>query len=287
MKKLIAWVVVLAVAGVLGYLNWDRISPLLAPIVGAEGTEAEDGAAATITLAVAPAQRYRYAALDPTTSTDESFRESMKSKIIAAVQSYVPPKPETTKDGVAPISGLELTVRLVGTVPLAYGQPNYKVSIPSVSALPARPDMRTAGNLDPLGPYEQWKDAEAAWSTQYNAALAAAESATTTLQSIDLSLDESSAVTATVAALTLLAPSQGDVAYLVMSDLDENQKQQPASFNGNPVYIVQPDPIGDIGRWDSLDQNFGAWATANGAGSLDRVRPEAADPLITAFIKGA
>jgi hypothetical protein len=287
MKKIIPWVAVLVIAGVLGYLNWDRISPLLGPLVGAEATSTGASDGANIVLPEAPEPRYRYVSLDPTTSTDVSFRESMKSKIVAAVQTFVPPKPATTKDGVAAITGLELTVRLVGTIPLSYGQPNYEVSIPSVPELPARPDMTANGALDPDGPYDQWKKAESDWSEQYDAALTAAEMAVATLQDIDLNRDEWSAVTASVAALTLLAPVDGDVAYLAASDLDENRAQQPASFNGKAVYIIQPDPLGDIGRWDALFQNFAAWATANGAGSIERVRPESADPVITTFIKGA
>lgn len=287
MKKIIPWVAVLAIAGMLGYLNWDRISPLLGPLAGTEATSPSASDGREIALSDAPEPRYRYADLDPTTSTDVSFRESMKSKLVAAVQTFVPPKPATTKGGVAAITGLELTVRLVGTVPLAYGQPNYEVSIPSVPELPARPDMTADGALYPDGTYDQWKSAETTWSEHYDAALAAAEEAATTLQGIDLNLDEWSAVTASVAALTLLAPAEGDVAYLVMSDLDENQAQQPASFNGNAVHIIQPDPLGDISRWDALFQNFATWATANGAGSVERVRPEAADPVITTFIKGA
>lgn len=287
MKKTLTWIAVLVVAVVLGCLNWDRISPLVSSLSGSTHSSAATLDDASATLPDAPKPHFRYAVLDPTTSTDTAFRESMKAKIVAAVESYVPSKPSTTKDGVSAIAGLELTVRLVGTVPLAYGEPNYEVSIPSVAELPPRPDMTADGALDPGGPYDQWKQAELAWSHQYDAALAAASEGTVTLQGIDLNLDEWSAVTASMAALTLLAPADGDVAFLVMSDLDDNQKPQPASFNGNPIYVIQPDPVGDIARWDGLFQVFSAFATSGGAGSIERVRPEAADPVITTFIKGA
>jgi hypothetical protein len=87
--------------------------------------------------------------------------------------------------------------------------------------------------------------------------------------------------------LTLLAPAEGDVAFLVMSDLDENQPQQPAAFNGHPVAVVQPDPIGDVSRWDSLFNSFSSWSASNGRGDITRVRPEASDHTINAFIKGS
>ena len=286
MKKFLATIAVLAVVVLLGWMNWDKVEPIVGPMLGVQAASspaANDGPA---TLGTAPEQRYRFALIDPTTSTDSSFRESMKADIITAVQSLVPAKPSDTKAGVPALTGLQLTVRLVATNSLAYGQQNAAISIPSVSELAARPDMTAPGALDPGGPYDTWKQSEAQWSIEYDAALAAQDSAVQTLQAINLNVDESSGITAGAAALALLAPAQGDVAFAVMSDLDENRAQQPATFNGHPVLVVQPDPIGDIGRWDSLFNNFSSWAATSGAGQITRVRPEAAVPAINTFITG-
>jgi len=288
MKKFLTTITVLAVIGLLGWMNGDKLAPIVGPMLGAQGAPSVAATNGPATLSAAPEQQYRFALIDPTTSTNSSFRESMKGDIIAAVQSLVPAKPSDTKAGVPALTGLQLTVRLVATNSLAYGQQNAAISIPSISELPARPDMTAPGALDPGGPYDTWKQSEAQWSIEYDTALAARDSAVQTLQAINLNVDESesSGITAGAAALTLLAPAHGDVAFAVMSDLDENRGQQPATFNGHPVLVVQPDPIGDIGRWDSLFNNFSSWAATSGAGQITRVRPEAAVPAINTFITG-
>ena len=286
MKRFLTTIAVIAVAGVLAWMNWDRIGPVVDPILGTQSVAVATAETGPTTLGAAPEQRYRFALIDPTTSTDISFREAMKNEIIAAVQGYVPAKPTLTKAGVAAISGLQLTVRLVGTNSLAYGQPNVAISIPSVPELPARPDMTAPGALDPGGPYDTWNESEAAWSDAYDAAVAAVTSATESLRGLDVTTDEYSGILAGTAALGLLAPAEGDVAFAVLSDLDENRGAQPASFNGHPFLVVQPDPSGDIGRWDGLFNSFASWASTSGAGEITRVRPEAASTAIAEFITG-
>jgi hypothetical protein len=286
MKKFLGVIAVLAIIGLLGWMNWDKVAPIIGPMLGAQAAPSPAATHGYATLGAAPEQRYRFALIDPTTSTDSSFRESMKADIISAVQSLVPAKPRDTKAGVPAVTGLQLTVRLAETNSLAYGQPNAAISIPSVSELPARPDMTAAGALDPGGPYDSWRRSETRWSAAYDATLAAQAAAVKTLQAINLDVDESSGITAGAAALTLLAPAHGDVAYAIMSDLDENRPQQPATFDGHPILVVQPDPIGDISRWDSLFTRFSAWAASGGAGQITRVRPEDAVPAINTFITG-
>ena len=287
MKKFLAAVAVLAVAGVLAWMNWDKIGPIVNPILGIQTAAAATTETGRTTLGAAPDQRYRFALIDPTTSTDVSFRQSMKDQIIAAVQSYVPAKPTESKVGVAAITGLQLTVRLVGTNSLAYGQPNVAISIPSVPELPARPDMTAPGALDPGGPYDTWKKSEAAWSAAYDAAVAAVAASVQSLQDLNVNTDEYSGIFAGTAALALLAPADGDVAFAVLSDLDENRGAQPANFNGHPFLVVQPDPVGDINRWDGFFNTFSSWATSSGAGQITRVRPEDASAAITTFITGS
>ena len=140
MKKFLAAIAVLAVAGVLAWMNWDKIGPIVNPILGIQTAAAATTETGPTTLGAAPDQRYRFASIDPTTSTDVSFRQSMKDQIIAAVQGYVPAKPTETKSGVAAITGLQLTVRLVGTNSLAYGQPNVAIS---TRACPSSPHDQT------------------------------------------------------------------------------------------------------------------------------------------------
>lgn len=287
MRRFLANIAVIVIAGVLAWMNWDTIGPLVNPILGIQTTTAsEAGEVGPTTLGAAPNQRHRFALIDPTTSTDASFRQSMKDQIIAAVQSYVPPKPTEPKAGAASVVGLQLTVRLVGTNSLAYGQPNIAISIPSVPELPMRPDMTAPGALDPGGPYDTWKKSEVEWSAAYEAAIAANASAVQALQGLNVDTDEQSGILAGIAALSILAPAQGDVAFAVLSDLDDNRGAHPVTFNGHPFLVVQPDPTGDIGRWNGLFNNFSSWASGSGAGEITRVRPEAAFTAITTFITG-
>lgn len=290
MKKFSATIAIATILGLLGWMNWDRIGPVLGVQPSAGPTAAPTAAPTAIAtpsmLGALPPQRLRFALIDPTNSTVESFRDSMKADIIADVRNYLPPKPSNPKDGVPSIPGLHLTVRLVATNSLAYGQQNADISIPSIPGLPARPDMTASGALAPGSPYDIWTKSKAAWSSDYDVAVAAAASAVQTLGALNLKSDESSGITAGAAALALLAPSQGDVQFAVLSDLDENRPQQPANFNGHPILVIQPDPVGDIDRWDSLFKSFSSWASASGAGAITRVRPEIAAPAISTFITG-
>lgn len=294
MRKLLT--ILIALVAVLGWINWDRIGPVFGVqpngdpnAVTVPTTPSVRSSVAPVggaNLGVLPQQRLRYVLIDPTSSTDNSFRDTMKADIISDVENYLPPKPSNSKMGVPPVTGLRLTVRIVATNSLAYGQPNVAVSISSVPELPARPDMTAAGALDPGGPYDIWKKSEAAWSAAYDAAVAETDNAAKALGELDLNVEEWSGITAGVAALALLAPAQGDVQFAVLSDLDENRPQQPANFNGHPIFIVQPDPAGDISRWDSLFNGFSSWASASGAGAITRVRPEVAAPALSIFITG-
>lgn len=267
-------------------MSWDKVMPVVSSGLSVQPTTPPTAVASPAAPVATPQQRFRYALIDPTTSTDTTFRESMKADLMAAVRSYLPPKPLDPKAGVPSVTGLQLTVRLVSTNSLAYGQQSVAVSIPSVPGLPGRPDMTAPGALDPGGPYDAWKKSKVEWSTAYDAAATAAVSAVQSLDALNLNVDGWSGITAGATALTLLAPAQGDVQFAVLSDLDENRPQQPATFNGHPILVVQPDPVGDIGRWDSLFKNFSAWASASGSGTITRVRPESAVPAITTFIIG-
>ncbi|AMM31534.1 hypothetical protein SA2016_0846 [Sinomonas atrocyanea] len=310
MKKVLPLAIVLAV--LLGWMNWGKIGPVLgaqpgpaataaagATMLGAPATGAPSavpaptpgGAPSTApsggtSLEDLPPQRLRYVLIDPTSSTDKSFRDSMKADIIADVQNYVPPKPSNPKTGVPPVTGLRLTVRLVATNSLAYGQQDIDVSIPSVPGLPARPDMTADGTLDPGGAYDAFKKSAAAWSAAYDSAVTAAAGAAKALGKLDLNSNQSSGITAGAAALALLAPAQGEIQFAVLSDLDENRPQEPADFKGHPILVVQPDPVGDISRWDSLFNNFSSWASAGHAGAITRVRPEVAASALSTFITG-
>ncbi|MEY9951018.1 hypothetical protein [Leifsonia sp. EB34] len=287
MKKILGFVLVVALLGAVAYLERDTLTALEAHLTGAPAPTPST-THSLVTLGVAPAPRLRFELIDPTTSTNASFRQAMKADTISAVGRVVPPKPADVRGGVRAVVGVQLTVRLVSTDSLSSDAPNYAVAIPSVPALPARPDPTAPGALDPEGPLDSWQKAEKSWSAYYDEALAAQSAAAVTLQSVPVDAANSvlSGITAGTAALALLAPAQGDVAFAVLSDLDENRPRQAANFNGHPVLVVQPDPAGDESRWDTLYASFRSWAQTGGAGDITRVRPEAAVSALNTFIDG-
>lgn len=286
MGKFFSTVAVLALLGGLIVVGWDRIEPVVGPLFGIESESADPAPIGPIVLDPAPEPRERLALLDPTLSSDASFRESMKSLLVQGVGGVVPPKPETTIDGVPAVTGLKLVVRLVGTTPLKEGAADYRVDIPSVPGLPARPSLDDPDALTPDGSYNQWVAAEAEWSAAYDAALEAARVGTETLAAMDLNLDEWSAITAGVSALALVGPAGPGARMLVMSDLDENLPQQSTDLRGIPIDVIQPDITGDLATWSGLFASFTAWAGSSGSGAITRYRPEAAPAVIAEFLTG-
>ena len=103
--------------------------------------------------------------LDPTDSTARAFAFSIKRSLVAAVRQHLPAAPDSRalRDGAAGVSGLDLTVRLVSTRPLAYGQPFVHVELPGVPGLPARPDLTQPGAVDIGGSYDVWKGLVQQW----------------------------------------------------------------------------------------------------------------------------
>lgn len=269
-------VVAITVVAVVGIVNADRVTASIQALVGESPTISDD-----LVRSAAPATAVRGVALDPTTSTDPDFRETMVSLLAQTVLSSVPPKPTTPRDGVAPVAGLDLTIVLVGSDPLAYGDELHQVRIPGVEGLPPRPP---SDGDDAIERYADWRLLEEKWSTEYNDALSAAATGASTITDIAFTDHETSAITATLAKLTQLVPA--DASLVVLSDLDENEAQQSADIAGRDLLIVQPDPVGDVARADALLASFSAWATEHGAGAIERVRPELAGDALTAYLLG-
>lgn len=228
-----------------------------------------------------PPPHLRFEALDPTTSTSDQFAKDILSASVAGVASYIPTKPVRPQDGVDPVTGLDLTIRLVSTAPLAYGTPFTQIRIPSVAGLGPRPDMAAPGAMDPGGAYEVWKSAEKSWSQDYDAAAAAAQAGSKTVAAVNLSFKEWSGITGTMSALAAIAPADGDVSFAIASDLEETvPPQTTGSFHGKPLLVIQPNPTGDAATADAAFASFSSWATGQGVGQVTRIRPEVADAAL-------
>jgi len=233
----------------------------------------------------APPQHQRFEALDPTTSTSDQFARDILTSNSAAIASYIPAKPGRPQDGVSPVQGLELTIRLVSTAPLAYGTPFTRIEIPSVSGLGPRPDMAAPGAMDPGGAYEVWKSAEKTWSQEYDASVAAAQAGSKKVAAVDLSFKEWSGITGVMSALAAIAPADGDVSFAIASDLEETvPPQTTGAFHGKPLLVIQPNPTGDAAAADAAFASFSTWATGQGIGQITRVRPEVADAALRTWL---
>jgi hypothetical protein len=223
--------------------------------------------------------------IDPTASTDKRFAQAIRASLVEAVRGYMPSRPEETKAGVAGTPGLDLTVRLISTRPLAYGEPYLHIEIPPVDGLPPRPDMTKPGALDPGGPYLAWKKVEAQWAADYRAAQTAQADAVEVLQRIDLSHPQRSGVRDCVAALMTVPATYPDATVVVASDLGDNEfTGTDPVFNGAPMLIIQPCPKGDAGTCAARLEAFTSWTSAHGAGPVSLARPEAGDVALTQLI---
>lgn len=213
--------------------------------------------------------------LDPTASTDKAFARATLASAINAVKNYLPVKPATTKDGVTAVPGLDLTVRLVSTRPLAYGQPYLNIQVPAVVGLPPRPDMTAPGALDPGGPYLAWKKSEVEWTSDFQAAQEAVGSAIERLGGIDLSNPGRSGVRECAAALVSVAPEYANATLIVASDLGDNSfTGAKPNFDGKPLILIQPCADGNARHCSDLQNDFIAWTSNHGAGQTTITRPE-------------
>ncbi len=212
---------------------------------------------------------------DPTASTDPAFAKSIIASTIHAVENYVPAQPTEIKDGVPAVPGLDLTVRLVSTRPLAYGQPYLNIQIPAVDGLPVRPDMTAPGALDPGGPYLAWKESEEQWAADYQASREAVATAVKRLGTIDLSNPSRSGVRECVAALVSVPPKYSNATLVVASDLGDNSfTGANPHFDAKPIVLIQPCSDGDSKKCTRLQEDFTAWTANNGAGPTTATRPE-------------
>ncbi len=215
--------------------------------------------------------------LDPTASTRKAFATSIVASIVASVGRHVPPLPTVLKNGVTGIPGLELTLRLVSTRPMAYGEPYVRIVIPTIAGLPARPDMTEAGALDPDGPYSRWKELAATWTADYGSARQAQASGVASLQRIALFRPERSGVRDCAAALMSVKPTFPAVTVVVASDLEGNEfTGTDPDFGKAAVVLVQPCPDGNASACKRRDHEFTSWIRTHNAGPVTRARPEAA-----------
>lgn len=223
--------------------------------------------------------------IDPTASTDKTFAKSILASTIHTVEDYVPAQPTETKDGVPAVSGLDLTIRLVSTRPLAYGQPYVNIQIPAVDGLPARPDMTAPGALDPGGPYLAWKESEEQWAADYQASVQAVATAVKRLGTSDLSNPGRSGVRECVAALVSVPPKYSNSTLVVASDLGDNSfTGANPNFDAKPIVLIQPCSDGDAKKCARLQNDFTAWTANHGAGPTTATRPEDAPNTLSQLI---
>lgn len=281
MKKSIAYVAAISILAFVAYSSRDAIE-------SAVGIEPESISATAPQISKrAPQSRAVQLCIDPSGSTASSFARSIKSSVLKSVAEYLPKKPTVTRTGVNGVAALDIAVRLVSSKPLAYGAPYYEVSLPTVMALPARPDMSAAGALDPGGSYEKWKDREGSWSQQYDVATAEAHAAVTTLRKIDLSQRSHSGVHDCLGALASTPLETSEVTYVVASDLQDNTDgESKVSFRGRPLVIIQACPSGDAGECRAVLGRFNTWAKGREAGEIKVVRPEVSGDVIRNLIEG-
>lgn len=281
--------VVLLVAGVAfvavrsGILNLSAIKG--SPSSAAPAASASDPGGTTNPRPQPPVGRSLHVCADSTKSTDVQFAQGFIGSLADEVKGHLPNLPTDLRQGFPAIGGLEVTLRLVSTKPLAYGQTYVQVNIPAIAGLPPQPDLTAEHALDlEDGTYAVWKKQRDAFTTEYRAALQSRDAAVRSLNSVDLRVGRSG-VQACAAALTTVAGAY-PVTYVVASDLRDNASGQnvTAQFAGRPMLLVQPCPDGDQQKCVNSLESFSQWATSQGAGDISHVRPEAAQGALQQLI---
>ena len=270
MRRIFGLLVVVALVG-LGYYFRTDVAALIAgssPDVVAETSATPTPGCLALTTEPEPENLHIGVVIDPTASTASSFTKNVISALAAQIS--LPDKPRSPQDGVATINALNLRIKQVGSNPYAYGALDTYLQIPGVQGLPPRPGVECMDS----GTYQQWVQWERTWSTQYDAAILAVETATKSLTTMKLD-DGSSGIRAALSALAAAMPGGEHTAYLVASDFEENVKPQTAgTLAGRPLILIAACPSGDAATCTSQVEAFGTWAV----NSLDAPTPEVFRP---------
>jgi hypothetical protein len=229
------------------------------------------------------------ACIDPTRSIEQSFAPAIRRDLAAAMSRLAPPTGSPlTGTGTAPRPAVSLLVREVDTTSFSSDPGPYALH----AAVPGVPGLN---HRRPVPSDRNYTKGLAAWSHEAQVItadrkVAAAASARTAEQIAALPLDHNptndSAITACVSALLVNVPPGGRHSYLLASDLEENVAPQlDGSFRGAPLLIVQTCDSGDVSTCRGLLRRFKALMHRLHAGHMTVVRPEAAGPYITHWIR--
>ena len=277
LRGVAALILVVALAGC-AMLPWDRPAATFSPEPGPDPAPA-------VTQPPQPTTGVVGIVIDPTASTGRTFRESVRTAIVDQLAAVVPAKPTDAAQGVAPVNGISVQLKLVVTNGYAYGSPTLSVEIPPVRGLASRPPVNTTTMDD--GTYAAWKQAKTAWEQEYGTALAAQAAAVRELGSFSLTVPgaQRSGISSTLGALAASIPPTNRAAFIVASDLEENVTSAvTGTLDGHPVTLIVPCNASATACAARQD-NFAAWATDElQAGPVTAYRPEnTAQAIAAAF----
>jgi len=232
------------------------------------------------------------ACIDPTLSLIPSFATTIRTDLAQAIASLAPaatPVETSAQPGQAvspPQAGINLTVREVDTTSYSSTMAAFtrNVSVPPVPGLMvSRPQP---GSSDYANQLRTWTQDYQTVTADRKLAAADAASASSTIASLPLDRNGSSAISACVSALLVTVPPGGNHSYLLASDLQENiAPQLHGSFHGAPLYVVQACDNGNGNSCAGLLKSFTKEMRQLDVGQVISIRPEDAATAIGNWIR--
>jgi hypothetical protein len=252
---------------------------------GLLSTNTADAAVKVAVHAETPATVSKGVVLDSTTSTDSRFCESVRDCLVSEVSNWGGASDNNLSDGAPEIPALSLWVFPVGDNPVAsYSSTYIHVSLPSVTALGARPTLADDDTLDSV---HEWNLDKDRYAGELAAWQSARDNAVAELQAFDIYTYQWSGVLSTLAAVSSVVEPGADI--LLASDLENNQDAQVAgSLQGSKVYALQPTPSGDMAYADELYAATTSYLLSIGVVEQDifRYRDELTPEAVKDFMYG-
>lgn len=223
--------------------------------------------------------------IDPTLSSVPGFSRSALRLVRGIVGTWASPPPHNLSAGAPFQPGLNLEIRQVATNSYATTNPYTMVQIVGVPGLKPRPGPTSDGFLadDPA-----WQHAAARVTAKAVAARRQARAGATQVGAIPLNDKPGvySEIAGCVTALGQTLPTGSSRRIVLFSDLEQNEPPEAGHYLARTrLLIVQACDSGNAAGCAALQQKWRRWLGAEGATSVQFVRPEQAQSAVPAFVK--
>ena len=258
---------------------------LLNPSPPAQSTPAGNNSAGTYSPTVGAPLDVVGVCIDPTLSTVPGFSRGALGLVRGIVGGWSVVPPSSVSEGTPPQPGLSLEIRQVSTNSYSTMNPYTMVQIVGVPGLKPRPDATSDGFLTQDAVWQR-----AAATVAARAAKARRQAATGAARLGAISLEDKpnnySEILGCVTSLGQTMPAGSHRSIVLFSDLEQNRPPQAGRYlTDTSVLVVQACDSGNATACGSLQPKWRDWLRAQGATSVQFIRPEQAASVVPAFVK--